>query len=128
MLAEPPANGLPVAMARYAPSRDQASPLTPFALPLVANVNAVPLGLVALTGLVQNWTLPSSSPRASKVPVGANAAAITLTLVLVSTVKAETAEIVEPEIWNVPARPVSKPTPAKIPVALDPASSDRLSG
>src|SRR3954470_10879367 len=112
MLADPYAKGLPAPTARYAPSRDQASPLTPFAFPLVANVNAAPLVVGVLTGLVQNWTLPSSSPSASKVPVGANAAAITPTLVLVSTVKADMAVIVEPEIWNVAARPVLKPTAA----------------
>jgi hypothetical protein len=43
-------------------------------------------------------------------------------------VKADTSEIVEPEIWNVVARPVSKPTAPMIFVALDPASSARLSG
>jgi hypothetical protein len=43
-------------------------------------------------------------------------------------VNADSGEIVEPEIWSVSARPVSKPIPATIFVALDPASSDRLSG
>src|SRR5665213_14396 len=101
MLADPPKYGVPAAIARYAPSRDQESPSTPFTLPLVANANAVPLALPLLTGLGQNCSSPSSSPTASKVPVGANAAASTSTLVLVSTVKADTSEIVEPEIWNV---------------------------
>src|SRR5512138_50344 len=128
MFADPPANGLPAAIAMYAPSRDQDSPATAFALPLIAKVNAAPVGVPPLTGLAQNCNVPESSPRASSVPVGANAAEVTLMLVLVSTVNAETGVIVPPPIWNVAARPVSNPTAAMVWVALDPACSDRLSG
>ena len=63
-----------------------------------------------VTGLVQNCRLPSSSPRASRVPVGANAADSTLTVLLSSTTKADGFMTVEPVAWNVSARPVSKPT------------------
>src|SRR4051794_11969410 len=128
MLADPPAKGLPAAIAMYAPSRDHESPATPFPVPLVANVSGVPLGVGVLTGLDQNWSLPVSSPTASSVPVGAKAAASTLTVVLLSTVNADTGAIVDPVFWNVPARPVSKPTAATICVALEPACSDKLSG
>ena len=128
MLADPPANALPAAIAMYAPSRDQESPATAFALGPVEKVSAVPVGLPLLTGLDQNWSLPEAISIASSVPVGANAAASTLTLALVSTVKADSGAIVGPVFWNVPARPVLNPTAATICVALDPACSDRLSG
>src|SRR4051794_15545673 len=100
MLADPPANAEPAATAMYAPSRDQERPATPLDIPLVANINAVPVGLPSFAGFAQNCSLPASSPTASKVPVGANAPESTLVVVVVSTVNAAGEGIVEPVTWR----------------------------